>query len=111
MKPLELVIPSVPLTVLCLCVNAELCGRSKAGRVKGSDSDAVVPLFDLQGRHRPCDVLNQCVLRTLPPRRPAAHLVSKATTSSLTEVRLLQRDETFRIYTTVISHQTVRAGS
>ena len=85
----------VPLTVLSLCVHADMCSRSVARRVEGSDRDAAVPLVHHQERRHLCDVFNESVLQPPILRRLVAHLVSKDTTPGIMEVRILLRDGTF----------------
>lgn len=85
------------LTVRSLCVNAETCSRSVAGRVEGRHRDAEVPLRHRhhQQRRHLCEVLNESVLQLL--HRLVAQLVSKDTTSGNTEVKVLQRDILYHI--------------
>lgn len=53
-----LVITSVPLTVLSLCVNAEMCSRSIAGCVESSNCHIAVPLLHHQERRHIREVFN-----------------------------------------------------
>lgn len=80
----------VLLTIHSFYVDVELCNRAVTSRVKGPDGDAAVPLLGRQERCHICHIPYESVLELLLlPRWPVAHLITKDTTSRVTESPVL----------------------